>query len=53
MEGNAEASRLEKLWGGEFGDAYLKRNCQTDNTRGFFGQGVGRTGCQYRLGGWL
>jgi pseudaminic acid biosynthesis-associated methylase len=31
-----EAGRLEGLWGGEFGDAYVRRNATLDDRRGAF-----------------
>jgi len=31
-----EARRLEGLWGGEFGDAYVRRNATLDDRRGAF-----------------
>jgi pseudaminic acid biosynthesis-associated methylase len=33
---NPDAVRLEKLWGGEFGDAYVERNREAGNLRGPF-----------------
>ena len=33
---NAEATRLEQLWAGEFGDAYLERNRAAGDKRGPF-----------------
>lgn len=36
MTGEAEAERLEGLWRGEFGDAYVHRNAALDARRGVF-----------------
>jgi spore coat polysaccharide biosynthesis protein SpsF len=35
-EVRAEAERLEQLWGGDFGDAYVDRNAAVGNVRGPF-----------------
>ncbi|HSW40906.1 MAG TPA: pseudaminic acid biosynthesis-associated methylase [Patescibacteria group bacterium] len=36
MTSEAEAARLEGLWRGEFGDAYVRRNATLDDRRGAF-----------------
>ena len=39
----AEANRLEDLWGGEFGDAYVDRNAEVGNVRGPFWERILQT----------
>jgi pseudaminic acid biosynthesis-associated methylase len=36
----SEASRLESLWSGEFGDAYVARNLKAGDTRQAFWEGI-------------
>lgn len=40
VESKSEAKRLEQLWAGEFGDAYVDRNSAAAASRGPFWQGL-------------
>ncbi len=39
VSASESAKRLEELWAGDFGDAYVERNLSADNGRGEFWQG--------------